>query len=172
MILTLIDECEKPWEEYLKHPVYGMGPGRVMNRFRFFRERLERNSQSMGIDRSFQESNPKGGKRRSQKPMIHYDKLVRDGIPSIIEKAGKVPVTDTISPAEMRAALDRKLHEEVQEYLESHSVEEMADVLEVLHGIAFHRGIKWEQVESERIRKKEERGGFEKGIRLIEVKEG
>ncbi len=108
----------------------------------------------------------------SQKPMIHYDKLVRDGIPLIIEKAGKIPVTDVVSPVEMQAALDRKLQEEVQEYLGSHSVEEMADVLEVLHGIAFHRGIDWEQVESERIRKKEERGGFEKGIRLIEVKEG
>ena len=104
--------------------------------------------------------------------MINYDKLVRDKIPSIIEQAGKVPVTDIISPVEMQPALDRKLQEEVKEYLESHSVEEMADVLEVLHGIAFHLGINWEQIESERIRKKEERGGFEKGIRLIEVRKG
>ena len=104
--------------------------------------------------------------------MIYYDKLVRDRIPSIIEKAGKIAVTDTISPAEMQTALDRKLQEEMKEYLESHSIEEMADILEVLHGIAFHQGLNWERVESERIRKNEERGGFEKGIRLIEVKEG
>lgn len=69
----------------------------------------------------------------------------------------------------MKAALDRKLQEEVQEYLESHSIEEMADVLEVLHGIAFHMGVSWDTIEQERIRKREERGGFEKGIRLLRV---
>lgn len=74
-----------------------------------------------------------------------------------------------LSEQEMKAALDRKLQEEVQEYLESHSIEEMADVLEVLHGIAFHMGVSWDTIEQERIRKREERGGFEKGIRLLRV---
>ena len=104
--------------------------------------------------------------------MIHYDKLVRDKIPAIIEAAGKTAVTEPIPPENMQSALDRKLREEVGEYLESHSVEEMADVLEVLHGIAFHNGIDWNQVEAERIRKREERGGFEERIQLIEVREG
>jgi len=104
--------------------------------------------------------------------VIRYDKLVRDKIPAIIETAGKTPLTDRIPPENMQSALDRKLQEEVKEYLESHSVEEMADVLEVLHGIAFHAGIDWSRIEAERLRKKEERGGFEKGIRLIEVREG
>lgn len=104
--------------------------------------------------------------------MIRYDKLVRDKIPALIKASGRIPVTDTIPPEEMQGALDRKLREEVQEYLESHSVEEMADILEVLHGIAFHAGIDWNRVEAERLRKKEERGGFEEGIRLIEVREG
>ncbi len=71
----------------------------------------------------------------------------------------------------MQSALDQKLREEVEEYLESHSVEEMADLLEVLHGIAFHAGSDWNQIEAERLRKKEERGGFEERIRLIEVRE-
>ena len=104
--------------------------------------------------------------------MIHYDKLVRDKITAVIESAGKTAVTDRIPPENMQAALDRKLQEEVKEYLESHSVEELADILEVLHGIAFHSGMNWNQVEAERLRKNEERGGFEKGIRLIEVREG
>ena len=104
--------------------------------------------------------------------VIRYDKLVRDKIPSIIEASGKTAVTDRIPPENMPAALDRKLQEEVKEFLESHSVEEMADVLEVLHGIAYYAGIDWNQVEAERLRKKEERGGCEKGIRLIEVREG
>ena len=103
--------------------------------------------------------------------MIYYDKLVRDKITAVIESAGKTAVTDRIPPENMQAALDRKLREEVGEYLESHSAEEMADVLEVLHGIAFHAGIDWNQVEAERLRKRGERGGFEEGIRLIEVRE-
>ena len=104
--------------------------------------------------------------------VIRYDKLVRDKIPSIIEASGKTAVTDRIPPENMPAALDRKLQEEVKEYLESHSVEEMTDLLEVLHGIAFHAGIDWSRIEAERLRKKEERSGFEKRIRLIEVREG
>ncbi|MBQ8136274.1 MAG: nucleoside triphosphate pyrophosphohydrolase [Clostridia bacterium] len=103
--------------------------------------------------------------------VIQYDKLVRDRIPEVICRAGKQAVTDTLPQEAMAAALDRKLQEEVGEYLESGSVEEMADIVEVLHGIAFHRGISWDEVESVRVRKRAERGGFEKGIRLLEVKE-
>ncbi len=102
---------------------------------------------------------------------ILYDKLVRDKIPEVIRQAGKQPITDILPPEEMTAALDRKLQEEVQEYLESGSVEEMADVLEVLHGLAFHKGISWDEVEATRVHKRDERGGFEKGIRLLKVKE-
>ena len=104
-------------------------------------------------------------------PAIQYDKLVRDKIPDVIRKAGKTAVIDTLSPDDMTDALDHKLQEEVQEYLESGSVEEMADVLEVLHGIAFHKGIPWDEVEAARVHKLDERGGFEKGIRLLEVRE-
>ncbi|MBR6953998.1 MAG: nucleoside triphosphate pyrophosphohydrolase [Clostridia bacterium] len=102
---------------------------------------------------------------------LRYNKLVRDKIPDVIRQAGKEPVTDILSNESMAAALDRKLQEEVQEYLESASVEEMADILEVLHGIAYHRGISWDEVEAARIHKRDERGGFEKGVRLLEVRE-
>ena len=102
---------------------------------------------------------------------VYHGKLVRDLIPTVIELAGKTPVSDLVSLNELEGALDSKLREEVAEFLESHSIEEMADILEVLHGIAFHKGISWEEVESVRVRKREERGGFEKGIRLLEVRE-
>ena len=102
-------------------------------------------------------------------PLVQYDKLVRDKIPEVITAAGKYPITDLMPVQEMNAALDRKLQEEVQEYLESHSIDEIADVLEVLHGIAFHMGVPWDTIEQERVRKREERGGFEKGIRLLRV---
>ncbi len=102
---------------------------------------------------------------------IYYNKLVRDKIPDVICQAGKQPIIDILSQDDLATAIQQKLREEVQEYLESGSIEEIADVLEVLHGIAFHKGISWEEVESVRARKREERGGFEKGIRLLEVKE-
>ncbi len=98
-----------------------------------------------------------------------YDKLVRDKIPEVIMQAGKRPFTDRIPEEKIGPALDKKLQEEVQEYLESKSIEEMADILEVLHGIAFHRGVSWDDIEGERVRKWNERGGFEKGIRLLKV---
>ena len=102
--------------------------------------------------------------------MIHYDKLVRDKIPAIIEAAGKTAVTDKILPENMQAALDRKLQEEVKEYLESHSVEEMADLLEVMMAVAKARGSSIEEVEKIRQQKADKRGGFEKKILLEEVR--
>ena len=100
---------------------------------------------------------------------IRYNKLVRDKIPDVIRKAGKEPITDVLPQEAIMPALNRKLQEEVQEYLESQNIEEMADILEVLHGIAFHMGVPWDAIESVRIQKREERGGFEAGIQLLEV---
>ena len=100
---------------------------------------------------------------------IYYDKLVRDKIPEVIAASGKQPVTSILSSKEIHDALGNKLQEEVKEYQKSRSIEEMADILEVLHGIAFHMGISWDAVEQERLRKLDERGGFEKGIRLLRV---
>ena len=100
-----------------------------------------------------------------------FDKLVRDRIPEIIRTAGKEAVIDVLPEKEILPGLGRKLQEEVGEYLEAENTEEMADILEVLHGIAFHLGVSWDEVEAVRLRKREERGGFEKGIRLLEVRE-
>ena len=102
---------------------------------------------------------------------VRHDKLVRDLIPDIVTASGQIPVTDTIPREMMADALDKKLSEEVGEFIEDHSVEEMADILEVLHGIAFDMGVPWEEVEKKRLLKREARGGFEKRVRLIEVRE-
>ena len=107
--------------------------------------------------------------------VIRYDKLIRDKIPEIIAKAGKEAVTEVIPEGEIKNALDRKLMEEVQEYLDSESEgemqEELADILEVLHGIASFTGISWDGIEEKRLAKREERGGFEKRLCLLEVRE-
>ena len=60
--------------------------------------------------------------------------------------------------------LDRKLCEEVEEYRADGSIEEMADVLEVLQAICIARGYTLQQLEEVRRKKAAERGGFKKRI--------
>ncbi|WP_353736241.1 nucleoside triphosphate pyrophosphohydrolase [Ruminococcus sp.] len=69
-----------------------------------------------------------------------HNKLVRDKIPEIIEKAGKTPVTHILSEEEYITELDRKLNEECSEYQADKNIEELADMLEVMYAIAEARG--------------------------------
>lgn len=95
-----------------------------------------------------------------------YNKIVRDRIPEIIERSGSRALWHAAGPEETVKGLEAKLTEELSEYLADHSLEELADLLEVMHGILHHRGVSWEELEAIRIKKREERGGFERGIRL------
>lgn len=70
-------------------------------------------------------------------------KLVRDKIPQIIIDVGKKPITEILDQERYLAESDKKLEEEVAEYLADKSIEEMADVLEVLFAICEARGIRW-----------------------------
>ena len=100
---------------------------------------------------------------------IRYHKLVRDRIPEIIENAGKKCTTAILSEDEYLAMLDEKLNEELAEYQESKSLEELADLLEVMRAVAAARGSSFGQVENIRQDKVEKRGGFTKRILLLEV---
>lgn len=101
----------------------------------------------------------------------NYDKMVRDKIPEIIISGGSTPVTDTLTKAEALDYLAKKLAEEAGEYLESREMEELADVIEVVRGILFHSGHTWDELETIRRKKADERGAFEKGIRLVRVED-
>lgn len=100
---------------------------------------------------------------------IKYNKLVRDRIPEIIEGSGKKCVCSTLSDEQYLAMLDAKLNEELAEYQEGKSMEELADLLEVIRAVAAARGSSIEEVEAIRRNKAEKRGGFEKKILLTEV---
>ena len=63
---------------------------------------------------------------------MKYHKLVRDRIPQIIESQGKTCVTEVLSQEVYLQMLDEKLNEELAEYQESKSLEELADLLEVM----------------------------------------
>lgn len=99
---------------------------------------------------------------------MHYNKLVRDNIPEIIVAKGGTPITHIATETEFEAKLLEKLAEEVQEFTESKSVEEMADIQEVLKAICEHYGLSAESVEALRQQKAEERGAFTKRIILEE----
>lgn len=95
-----------------------------------------------------------------------YQKLVRDRIPEIIEKTGDTPVYHALSPEEYHTALDRKLDEEAAEFRASGDVEELADLLEVIHALAREQGCSPATLEAIRANKELRRGGFRNRICL------
>ncbi|MDS0525913.1 nucleoside triphosphate pyrophosphohydrolase [Clostridium sp. SHJSY1] len=102
--------------------------------------------------------------------MKKYNKLVRDKIPEIIKRTGK-ECEFIIAPKERRYEfLEAKLKEEVEEFLEDKNLEELADIMEVLFGLANNLGYSEEDLLKMREKKKEERGGFKEGIVLKCVK--
>ncbi len=100
---------------------------------------------------------------------LDYHKLVRDGIPRIIETGGGQPVTRVLDQAGYLAALRAKLVEEAEEAQAASDRQlqsELADVLEVLQALAAAHGMSWEDVMAEATRKRDERGGFDQRIFL------
>lgn len=98
-----------------------------------------------------------------------YNKLVRDKIPQIIEADGKKCDIRIASKEEQSQLLEKKLQEEVNEFIEDKNLEELADVMEVLFGLAKNLGFSEKELISKRDEKKAERGGFEEGILLEKV---
>lgn len=102
---------------------------------------------------------------------MQYHKLVRDRIPEIIKSDGKICDWETLSDADYLHLLEEKLNEELGEYQQSKSLEELADLLEVMQAVLKARGWTWEELEQVRAKKAAKRGGFEKKILLKEVQE-
>ena len=100
-----------------------------------------------------------------------HNKLVRDLIPEIIQKSGNKAIIRTLNDQEYGEMLEKKLLEEANEYITDKTVEELADILEVVYALAYLKGATKEEVEGLRIKKAEERGGFEKKIFLERVEE-
>lgn len=103
--------------------------------------------------------------------MKTYNKLVRDKIPEVIERSGKKFDIHIASKEEYAALLEEKLKEEVNEYLEDKNLEELADVMEVLFGLANMLGYSEEELLKKRQEKFEDRGGFKEAIVLERVHE-
>ncbi len=96
---------------------------------------------------------------------------MRDLIPNVIHESGKEAQYQILDEDLYQKKLNEKLIEECQEWVDSESIEELADILEVLKTIANAKGIAWYEIEEICAKKKEERGGFDQRILLIQTEE-
>ena len=99
--------------------------------------------------------------------MISFNKLVRDRIPDIIRKNNETPVVRLLDREEYIRELDKKLEEEILEFRANRSLEELADILEVLYGLCKAEGFTPEELEAVRKDKAERRGAFDERVFLI-----
>ena len=99
-----------------------------------------------------------------------YNKLVRDGIPGIIEAHGGRRATEVPSAEQYRDALRTKLVEEAGEVLTASPdglLAELADVAEVLDALLGANGLTRDALEAEQARRRAARGGFGERLRLL-----
>jgi predicted house-cleaning noncanonical NTP pyrophosphatase (MazG superfamily) len=95
-----------------------------------------------------------------------FNKLVRDKIPEIIEANNEICKIRILSDEEYLLELNKKIKEELNEYLESGEIEELADLEEVLRAILSVKGCSYDEFEKIRKQKVEKRGAFEEKIFL------
>lgn len=101
-----------------------------------------------------------------------YNKLVRDKIPKNINSVeGKKCNYKILNNYEYLQELDKKLFEEAHEFIEEHSIEELADLMEVIFAIMKARNISIEDVENARKIKNSKKGSFNDKIYLIDVEQ-
>jgi len=98
--------------------------------------------------------------------MKTFNKLVRDKIPEIIEKNNEFCKIRVLNDIEYLEELNKKIQEELKEYLESGEIEELADLEEVLRAILKTKNCSYEEFEKIRTKKVLKRGAFDKKIFL------
>jgi len=99
-----------------------------------------------------------------------YNKAVRDRIPEIIIESGSECTYKILSDEEFLPYLEKKLHEELDEYDTNKSIMELADLIEIIYRIAELRDISIVELEKMRVEKRKKRGGFEKNLFLLGTK--
>ena len=71
---------------------------------------------------------------------ILYNKLVRNRIPELIESQFEFPEYIILDDKSYERMLEEKLDEEVREYHQDKTIEELADILEVVIALCESRG--------------------------------
>lgn len=102
------------------------------------------------------------------KPHIAIEKLVRDGIPALIQADGRAALLRQVDDLDVAPFIRRKVLEEAAEVYDAlvggdarQLTGELADLMEVARRAAALAGIPWAEVEAARERKAAERGAFD-----------
>lgn len=100
-------------------------------------------------------------------------KLIRAGVPSHVARTSgeTLQVRAVVNEAERRLLLRNKLVEEAREFRDQPSLEELADLKEVMAALLQSYGWTEEDLEKERHRKWLKLGGFDGGLVLLENKD-
>lgn len=93
-----------------------------------------------------------------------YNKLVRDRISDIIEADHKKCVIEILSDDEYLRLAEAKLDEELAEYHKDQSIEELADILEVVYAVTQVKGYSLNDLGKIRSEKSKMRGSFIKRL--------
>lgn len=97
--------------------------------------------------------------------------MVRDRIAEIISATGKRCEVRVLNEEEYLVSLKQKLGEELQEYLQTEDLVELADLVEVIKAIVRSKGLSIEDFEQMRLTKRNDRGGFDQRLLLVSVTE-
>ena len=114
--------------------------------------------------------------------IFNYNKLVRDKIIQNIQGKGHNAIYSILGREEYFKELDKKLIEEVNEFIKTHneeenkigiehSEEEMADIMEVIETIIKQRVMSLERIQSIKEEKRQKAGSFNDRIYLVSVEE-
>ncbi|MBP3398281.1 MAG: nucleoside triphosphate pyrophosphohydrolase [Erysipelotrichaceae bacterium] len=98
---------------------------------------------------------------------ILYNKLVRNRIPELIESKFEFPEYIILDDESYERMLEEKLDEEVREYHQDKTIEELADILEVVIALCESRGFSKEELIKIYQNKHQEKGGFSDKIYLV-----
>ncbi|WP_405097964.1 phosphoribosyl-ATP pyrophosphohydrolase [Oceanobacillus sp. FSL H7-0719] len=105
--------------------------------------------------------------------MTTYHKLIRDRIPEVLEQSDRTFSVETLNHDRYILELKKKLDEELAEYqaaaTNEEALEELADILEVIHCLSGVHQASFEELEQIRAKKEAERGSFKEKLFLVEV---
>lgn len=105
--------------------------------------------------------------------MMQLNKLVRDKVPSLVTKDGGSYSLKLLSPLEHQHEITKKLFEELEEYsvakTKEEALEELVDMVELIHAAVTLHDVSAEEFEALRKIKYATKGGFQKGIYLNEI---
>jgi predicted house-cleaning noncanonical NTP pyrophosphatase (MazG superfamily) len=103
-----------------------------------------------------------------KKHRFKVDKLIRDKIPHLMRQQNIFYAEKIMDEEEYFRRLKDKIieeaHEVVQALSEEEHLEELADLLEVIHALGTTCGFSFEQIDRKRLEKREHKGGFAKKI--------